>query len=518
MSNTANHCKINCKLRYFYSKGAFLILSWNTLIYMGICYVIRHDHVLFQGIKDTGAYSHLTLVPTMFVFSLTPLAGWLADSKLGNYRVFKLGCFILFLAAVIFSICVLILENISNHTLSLVISGGVVPIMYALGACGLACNITALQLGLDQMPDASSANVTSFLAWFVCSAFGGFWISEILYYIPHFCTENNVWQNQLLSLLPVLCMTFVCCSVLLSSSKRLIIEPESTKALTTIYQVLKFAAKHKAPLNRSAFTYWEEDIPSRLDLGKSKYGGPFTTEQVENVKTILKIFVIQVPIALVSLSLSSTQSLGLLNNIYDCASGLEYALAYSPWWSVVLTTVLYELAVYPLIRNIVPSTLKRVGIVSFLVFLVNSGYLLMSVCKFVRLVEYSESQWPHIVYFILFGVNATFLINGMLEFVCAQSPYNIRGLLAGCTVLLLVFWFSFGALVFWLFYALCDRAYSFTAESSFTTISSLVGFILHCVLAHWYKRRVRDEDYPAHRVVEEVYDRYLSHVHTVDMH
>ncbi len=39
---------------------------------------------------------------------------------------------------------------------------------------------------------------------------------------------------------------------------------------------------------------------------------------------------------------------------------------------------------------------------------------------------------------------------------------------------------------------------------------SLLGFILYCVLARWYKRRVRDEDYNAHRVVEEVYDRYLT--------
>ena len=29
------------------------------------------------------------------------------------------------------------------------------------------------------------------------------------------------------------------------------------------------------PERRSAFTYWEEDIPRRIDLGKSKYGGPF---------------------------------------------------------------------------------------------------------------------------------------------------------------------------------------------------------------------------------------------------
>ena len=56
-----------------------------------------------------------------------------------------------------------------------------------------------------------------------------------------------------------------------------------------IYRVLKYSWKHKVPEHRSAFTYWEEDIPPRIDLGKDKYGGPFTTEEVENSKTFLRI-------------------------------------------------------------------------------------------------------------------------------------------------------------------------------------------------------------------------------------
>ena len=59
-----------------------------------------------------------------------------------------------------------------------------------------------------------------------------------------------------------------------------------------MYRVTKFVRQHKVPIRRSAFTYCEDDIPSGLDLGKSKYGGPFTTEEVENVKAfygILKI-------------------------------------------------------------------------------------------------------------------------------------------------------------------------------------------------------------------------------------
>ena len=39
--------------------------------------------------------------------------------------------------------------------------------------------------------------------------------------------------------------------------------------------------KHKYPERSSTLTYWEEDIPSCTDQGKSRYGGPFTVKEVE---------------------------------------------------------------------------------------------------------------------------------------------------------------------------------------------------------------------------------------------
>ena len=39
---------------------------------------------------------------------------------------------------------------------------------------------------------------------------------------------------------------------------------------------------YDSPFAGKVITYWEEEAPSRLDLGKEKYGGPFT--EVEDVK------------------------------------------------------------------------------------------------------------------------------------------------------------------------------------------------------------------------------------------
>ena len=53
--------------------------------------------------------------------------------------------------------------------------------------------------------------------------------------------------------------------------------------------LLKFAVEHKSPVHRSAFTFCEDELPSRIDFGKEKYGGPFSTEEVEDVKVFLGI-------------------------------------------------------------------------------------------------------------------------------------------------------------------------------------------------------------------------------------
>ena len=69
-------------------------------------------------------------------------------------------------------------------------------------------------------------------------------------------------------------------------------EPVTQNPFKLVYSVIRYAIKHKHPEYRSAFTYCEDDPPSRMDFGKSKYGGPFTTEQVEDVKTFLRLLTV----------------------------------------------------------------------------------------------------------------------------------------------------------------------------------------------------------------------------------
>ncbi len=85
-----------------------------------------------------------------------------------------------------------------------------------------------------------------------------------------------------------------------------------------------------------------------MDLGKSRYGGPFTTEQVEDVKTFFKIIVIQIPLFIVSLS--SFKIYGHLDHqpISDCTALLISLFTYHPFICVTLVTLISEFIVYPL--------------------------------------------------------------------------------------------------------------------------------------------------------------------------
>ena len=86
-----------------------------------------------------------------------------------------------------------------------------------------------------------------------------------------------------------------------------LIEPGSRNPYKLVYKVIKFASNHKKPVHRSAFTYCEDELPSRLDLGKEKYGGPFTTEEVENVKAfwgILRVLLTIGPVFVVDIAVN----------------------------------------------------------------------------------------------------------------------------------------------------------------------------------------------------------------------
>ena len=286
--------KCKYRVRWISSKRALLILLWTLLVAVGC--------IIPAQIIDFSTRHGASVPLFVLVVVAAPLSGWLADAKFGSYKVFIVGAVLLFISTVINCLLLILEELVWENNCVLKWTGlCLCGSLFVAGVC--ACFVTALPLGLDQMPDASSSRITSYIAWFVYILFYGGFLSHILSYF-----KNDIKGNiyLVLALISTFCFGILLVSNFLLRPKWLIIdsEPKSPQSLKIIYRVLKFAAKHKAQLNRSALTDWEEDIPSRIDLGKSKYGGPFTTEQVEDVKTIVHLLVDSLPIFIVCMSLT----------------------------------------------------------------------------------------------------------------------------------------------------------------------------------------------------------------------
>ena len=506
--------KLKYRIRWFYSRGSFLVLIWNLLITAAVSYPFFFLRKLYSGLNPQveSISLLLDLVPLIIFLLCAPLCGWLADARFGKYRVFKTGSILLFSSVVMLCLCLLVYSN--KHVPPVVVVV-ITPIVYCLFLIGTACCIvTSLQLGLDQMPDASTANITSFISWFVCCIFAGIWVGDTSHHLLPYClgtvSSSGIDTTsfiQIFSLFPVLCMAIVLCSDFLLSPKWLIKEPKSPQSLKLIFRVLKFAAKHKAPVNRSALTYWEEDIPSRIDLGKSKYGGPFTTEQVEDVKTFFKLLVVSVPFVIIVLSLILL--VGTEAVMSGCSSAvLQYFTYYVYWW-VVIGTLVYEFVIYPFVRNKLPSILRRIGAASFLVIVLGIVSLVVSVVSYYN-GTVDSVVWHDIILQVMSGLLTIVLLSSAFEFVCAQSPYSMRTLVIGYSILLLISSELLAVSLRLVFKRYCPDTYCSIIHNSLAVALAVIGFLLHCILARWYKRRVRDDIYSPHRLVEEVYDRYLS--------
>ena len=130
-------------------------------------------------------YSNYGLAIYLPVVVCIPILGWLADARYGNYRVFKAGSVLLFLAVTAGNISSSVNEySFNTHSSVPSYAAAIQIVSNFVGLIGgAACFITALQLGLDQMPDSSAANITSFLAWLIFSVFLDY--GSHMFYIAH---------------------------------------------------------------------------------------------------------------------------------------------------------------------------------------------------------------------------------------------------------------------------------------------------------------------------------------------
>ena len=539
------------RVRSIKSKGAILVLVWCFLVW-GIVHSMFLNIFYSRLQLPKLCFSHVLLVQlvecTVWLF-WCPIAGWLADMYFGKFKVMWSSIWLTWCAGIVVVLALLIQYLHPEATVVEALNYGLLLpacILIAVGCGGFLVN--AIQFGTDQMPEASAEEVSAFIHWFIWTWFAGYAVSDILATAISFCAHFNLHtihsdpllfaqmratDDLMLSLISLAVLSAVI-STHCFFHTWLIIEPESRNPLKTILSVLKYTATHKHPAMRSALTYWEEEIPSRINLGKSKYGGPFTTEQVEDVKTFWRILAVIVSICISQIpggaAVISVEPLlthfAHSENLRDCRTRL-LSKSYTYMLVVALSIPFYELVVRPVAVRWIPSMLKRAGIGAILIVLLNIFLLSVdaighSVSKDVPCMLMTNrtsptleinSKWMEIPCNILIGLGIMLLYISMFEFIYAQAPYGMKGLLTGFAWAIYTLSITLG---YFLVYALwhmdwkkahtnpsCGVWYYFT-----TTLLSVVSFLMLCIVAKWYRQRQRDEHVNERTFVEDFYDRY----------
>ena len=513
--------------RHISSKGAALVLMWTILVYG--CY---YNSIQLSN-RVTWLPEFMSSAPgvvSVMIFVLCcPLAGWLADVYFGRYKVMSAGLWLIWVGSIMGVIIQLIELQVPRTSILKYTAMVLVGVLITVGFAAYAAN--AVAFGTDQMPDASGEQISAFISWFVWARFGGESIALLTSLISSCTSLDKKTALVYRSLLSVLLISLaLCCNSLLRSW--LTTEPGSRNPLKTICRVLKYAATHKNPVMRSALTYCEDQKPSRIDFGKLRYGGPFTTEEVEDVKSFFWILVViaSSSIILLSSSVNAFTSTTIWSHfkkssLSQCFDAV-IMLSYSQPLAVFLSIPLCEMVIYPILRNHIPSMLKRI-VISAVIGVIPS-LVLLSIdtaehvdhtipCMFVS----NDSSTLQIYYLsvhipITLLDTAWFILfsTALLEFVCAQTPHNMKGLLFGVTNSVSYFNIPLGYGIFeaWKHYWRQPVTHPSCGFWYFLSTALIAGggVVIICIVAKWYKRRERDEPAYEHMFVEEYYERYSS--------
>ena len=459
-------------------------------------------------------------------YILLPVTGWVAESWLGRYRAIVAGL-LLTTAAVLFSHTSFLMLQ-SQWPLNSFTAFALAVIALVVGTLGIGNTYTImLPFTLDQMIGASAEELSAAVQWY-------YWVFIIALMIQHVlpCIPIPKQLIQLPDMLPVVYLTIG--SLSLSAAlimdclyhKWLDTHNKTGKPIKMIFQVLNYARKNKYPRLRSALTYIDEEHPSRIDFGKHKFGGPFTEEEVEDVKTVFRLtpLLVSASGAIVTFQIYDQFDLHAIptnNETFECVHNLKKTIYYA---SSFILIPIYRFILYPLVRKHAPSMLKLIGTGLFLCFMImiielhilsiGNFYSNSSHCIFDDLTVTGTLPIP--LYWVLIidfanGVGAVLVMCSLFEFVVAQAPNRMRGIMMG----LMITGIGFGTLGNYIFVKTFQQLQTASPSCVFyyylvLSLLLLLILIVFVILAKRYKLREREKHINIQAIVEEHYERYFD--------
>ena len=521
---------------------------------------------VYGPIIDDLRYAILALVMMFY-----PLSGFLADVCCGRLKIaiisliILLVCLIILLIGITLGNAINVLSHLDKHNKVILITVALFAFLilfaFIIGLAGYQANF--IQLGLDQLFEAPS----QYLGLFIHYATWAFQ-SGALSFIPIFylllCSRIFELNKSLVLTFAILFVLSVAALLLISCAKRKWfhnIEPGYHNPYKIVYGILKFAKSHKHPLQRSAFTFSENYIPSRLDFAKERFGGPFTTEQVENVKTFLRILLVLFALGPVFV-LEVTASYLIfpifgVHLLHQYTYHKEYCTSKFVWevmiesgisMTVVSTVILFPTYIWIIfchlqrklpnffIRLRIGILLCLLGVMSLLItdvmghVLNRKSFVNHTQCIFQATVSSNGSltypslnmHWEVLIPpTLVLGLGPMLVIATTLEFISAQSPQSMKGLLVGVFFAIRGLFQFLNSIVIiplsqkqpWASREMIEHPPVTNCGFVYlalTSVTGLIGLILFSLAAKRYKYRTRDEGMFRQHDVEEIYDRYID--------
>ena len=509
------------RIRFAPNKGALIVLICTFAVHAFMPYAV--STMLMKKVWGIATPSTVYVSVYKSFSLLYPIFGWIADAKFGRYKVLTYSMSSILLSAAIMIVAFPLHTFVGHNKPVAIISSIFVAVAVVLNIAGYAgYDANIIPFLTDQVVGASGEELSALIHFH-------FWLSALAELVNIIVSDFMLNNEKLITVL--LLIHFVLSTIALHKfiilKKWLDTAPKITNPIKLITGVLNYARKNKYPRNRSALTYWEDDYPSRIDIGKNKYGGPFSEEEVEDVKTgirLLPLIFLTVGFGMyITPSSYHTHLLQPHSNVAKVletvfiSKGLQHALC------TLLFVPLFHLLIHPCFYNHIPTLLKRVGFGLFLCTCALLYFTILdpvgqhvtntNICIFINNTTIPLDYRLSIPPTFLGGVGEMFTVLFAVEFIIAQSPESMKGLAVGL-------WFAFYGILqlicLNLFYVFIDIPESAEPNCGFyyflsKFLLSVVVFITYLMLSWKYKMRVRDCPVNINILAEDYYNKYLSY-------
>ncbi|XP_011404484.1 PREDICTED: solute carrier family 15 member 4-like [Amphimedon queenslandica] len=474
-----------------------------------------------KKISDIGIVIGIVIGNAFYLF--VPFCGWLSDTKIGRSNAIYLSLWLGWIGTLLWAIgCCF--QYYSCDTAPIARYAFFITAFVFMFASMAFMFTNIIAYGIDQLMNESSIKIRAFIHWSWLFLYSGNALSVI--------------SNKLITAVVAFFLFSIslCLHFFLKDHFEHIPIPDSYRI---VFKVLKFFIQNNRRQQRSAFTYWGEE-PSRMDLAKERYGGSFTHEEVENVKTFLRIIAVLVTVFPICISntpylFNSSNFVAQFKNGTDDLHGhvqdsIWLLGNFSP---LIILVPLFELVVLPLFPKLeyfLTNPLKGIGIANilfiisilstFFIDLVGRSFKNSDMPCFFTWKPESVHETIQISYWILLipsvvaGTSLALLWICVLEFICSQTPFGMHGMIIG------LFWFLHGVYadigMAITYYAIPPISFmSCTSWFSFIFgVIAVFGLVVYVLVARWYVKRIRDTDLGLRAAVEEQWEKRLIQKNT----